>query len=151
MTPATVPVTAAAATGPTRATRPATHPMGATSAPLIAIRCHNGGISPGRCRALATASAAASPTAPANAPETVADRPRSATSAAPAAAPATAANDTDPSRSPESPPRATQRTYRGLRRRSARISTTTAITPLFGVRTEDGIVGARSGRQRTVH
>ncbi len=56
--------------------RPAAHPSGATSAALVAIRDHSGGISPGRCWARATASDAASTAAPATAPSPAARAPR---------------------------------------------------------------------------
>src|SRR5580704_16809685 len=51
------------------------------------IRDHSAGISPGRCRALATASVMATPAAPATTPAAIARRPRCAVSAAPASAP----------------------------------------------------------------
>ena len=74
--PPSPPVTAPTATGPARPVRPAAQPSGATRAALVAIRCHSGGISPGRCRARATASDAASNPAPAAAPALAARRPR---------------------------------------------------------------------------
>ena len=67
--------------------RPAAHPSGAASAALIAIRCHSAGISPGRCRARATASEAPRPTAPATAPAAAALAPLWPASDAPAKPP----------------------------------------------------------------
>ena len=77
--PPSAPVPVPTATGPLRH-RPAAHPTGATSAALVAIRCHSGGSSPGRCRALATRSDTPSPTAPTaytdnDGPRTAADPP----------------------------------------------------------------------------
>ena len=74
--PPRVPVAAPTATGPAPVTRPAAHPSGATSAALVPIRAHNGGISPGRCQARATASQAPSAAAPATAPTLAARAPR---------------------------------------------------------------------------
>ena len=76
----------------------------------MTIRDHSGGISPGRCVALATASDAPSPTAPASAPARAARLPRCAASAAPATAPIAAATPTCCARPGLSA--ATQRTYR---------------------------------------
>jgi hypothetical protein len=74
--PASAPVPVATATVPAPAIRSAAHPTGAISAALAAIRCHSGGISPGRCLARATRSDAANPAAPATAPSTPARAPR---------------------------------------------------------------------------
>jgi len=63
--PPKAPVAAPTSTGLRRVSRPAAQPSGATSAALVAIRCHSGGISPRRCRARATDSEAASTAAPA--------------------------------------------------------------------------------------
>ena len=96
--PATVPAEVPTATGPAPVTRPATHPSGATMAVVTAMRCHNSGISPGRCRARATASETPSPTAPTTAPTVPAFLPRWPMSAAPASPPMAPANATDPRR-----------------------------------------------------
>src|SRR5205823_8706501 len=93
------PVAVPTATGWTRLTRPTTHPSGAISAPFIAIRCHNGGISSGRCRDRAIASDDAKPAAPAIAPTPAARAPRCPASVAPATPPIAAANPVDPFRS----------------------------------------------------
>src|SRR6266545_2997318 len=74
--PATAPAAAPTATGPAPVRRWAAHPSGAASAELVAMRCHSAGISPGRCRARATASEAPRPTAPATAPTAAAFAPR---------------------------------------------------------------------------
>src|SRR5262245_47296674 len=89
--PPRVPVAAPTATGPAPVTRPAAHPNGATSAALVAIRAHSGGISPGRCRARATASPAASAAAPATAPTPPAPGPLCPGISAPATPPMTPA------------------------------------------------------------
>ena len=103
----------ATGTGPTPASRSAAQPSGAATAPLAMIRDHSAGISPGRCRARATASTAASPAAPPSAPSTTARRPRCAASAAPASAPSTPAAPADPARpGPAASSEATQGTYR---------------------------------------
>ena len=81
----------ATGTGPVPVSRSAAQPSGAASAPLIRMRDHRAGISPGRCVARATASAAPSPAAPASAPMAAAARPRCAVSATPASPPITLA------------------------------------------------------------
>ena len=75
------------ATGPAPVSRPAAQPSGAASAALAAMRCHSAGISPGRCRARATASDAPQPGG-ARRPRRAAParRPRWPVSAAPASA-----------------------------------------------------------------
>src|SRR5215472_9961777 len=112
--PPRVPVAAPTTTGPAPVSRSAAHPSGATSAALVAIRAHSGGISPGRCRARATASQAASAAAPATAPTPAARGPRCPVSAAPATPPMTPATTTPCFRSPCTPrsSAATLETYR---------------------------------------
>ena len=85
--PAAAPATVATGTGPAPVTWSAAQPSGAATAPLAMIRDHRAGISPGRCRARATASTAPSPAAPASAPRAAARGPRWAARAAPASAP----------------------------------------------------------------
>jgi len=46
--PPSAPVAAPTVTGPALVSCPAAQPSGATNAALVAIRAHNGGISPGR-------------------------------------------------------------------------------------------------------
>ena len=104
-------------------TRPTAHPSGATSAALVAIRAHYGGISPGRCLARATASQAASATAPVTAPAPAVRAPRWPAKAAPAMPPMTPAVMTGRPRSVCAPRSfaATVETYppRPLRRHTA--------------------------------
>ena len=66
--PTTAPADVPTTTGPAPVNRPAAHPNGAINAEVVAMRCHNAGISPGRWRARATASETPNPTAPATAP-----------------------------------------------------------------------------------
>src|SRR5437764_2524023 len=87
---------------PAPVNRPAAQPSGTASATLITIRAHSAGISPGRCRALATASLAPTPTAPTTAPSTVAPAPQRPATEAPASIPTTPATPTDPARPPPS-------------------------------------------------
>ena len=74
--PTAAPVTVPTTRGLARPRRSATQPSGAAMAALTAMRCHSAGISPGCCRARATASLAASPVAPTAVPTAIARRPR---------------------------------------------------------------------------
>ena len=85
--PAAAPAAVATGSGPAPDRRLAAQPSGAARAPLMTMRDHRAGISPGRCVARASASAAPSPAAPASAPAAVAALPRREVRAAPASAP----------------------------------------------------------------
>ena len=93
--PTTAPVAVPTARGPAPVAFPSSHPSGAASAVLTAMRCHSAGISPSCCRARATASDVPRPTAPTSAAPAADLTPWCAASDAPASPPIDAATPTE--------------------------------------------------------